>query len=140
MKTAYNTLQRDIDLQHHQLTLSTDTPTRVPNMAHQQTSSSVCTTFYSNTTWNTKQILTKFRKPANIHYLKNTYHFRTSLTKTSYTNNQKENWLKFKQKTCTLSLLILQNITLDRRNLQINNITLDTHLNIFDLTLELKLI
>ena len=86
------------------ITLNTNTPTRVPNTTLQQTTSpditSISTSLYNNTTWNTKHSLSSDHLPIFITLTTNTK-YQLHQHKQSYTNYKKADWKKYTEETET---------------------------------------
>ena len=82
--------------------LNTDTPTRVPNNAHQQPTSPDITTIssslYNRTTWNTIHALNSDHLPILLTIQTDNKH-TIQQNKRSYTNYRKAVWDKFTQDT-----------------------------------------
>ena len=84
------------------ISLNTDTPTRVPNTAFQQTSSSdittVSNTLYNRTSWQTHHALSSDHLPI-MTTINIRHNFRLQTYRRTFTNYKKANWTQFTKDT-----------------------------------------
>ena len=84
------------------ISLNTDTPTRVPNTAFQQTSSpditTVSNTLYNRTSWQTHHALSSDHLPI-MTTINIRHNFRLQTYRRTFTNYKKANWTQFRKDT-----------------------------------------